>query len=126
MYRRSNSIEVLKGKHLNVTRTIDWVHGEIIDQFMSRPGLTPVKVQSWTCLNLEDNILRDGLFPGISVCVEGLLKAVVYNGQKDVVIKMMDDNRVVIKLSQPPGPPKELSVKRENLFCPTLKTHSLN
>ena len=30
--------------------------------------------------------------------VEGLLKAAVYNGQNDVVAKMMDDNRVAIKL----------------------------
>jgi hypothetical protein len=112
----------VKGSHT----TTEVVTEEFEVCITSRPGVTPSKVQSWTCLNLEDNILRDGLFPGISVCVEGQLKASVYNGQKDVVIKMMDDNRVVIKLTQPPGPPKELSVKRENLFCPTLKTHSLN
>jgi hypothetical protein len=65
---------------------------------MSRAGVEPPKVQCWTCLNLEDNILRGTLFPGMSVRVEGLLKAAVYNGQNDVVAKMMDDNRVAIKL----------------------------
>jgi hypothetical protein len=118
-------IKVFKGKYLSLDRTIDRGNGEIFDHVMIQtedPGFEPPKVQCWTCLNLEDNILRDGLFPGMSVRVKGLLNAAVYNGQKGVVVKMMDDNRVAIKLPQPAGPPKELSVKRENLLLADLET----
>jgi hypothetical protein len=117
--RKLEIVEVLKGKYVMVTRTLNPTTGEIFQQHMQlnlAPGVQPPRMECWTCLYFEDHLLRGELFPGMPVRVEGLVKAAAYNGQEGSVLTVLGDNRVGVKLPQPSGPPKELSVKRVNLI----------
>jgi hypothetical protein len=84
-------------------------------QTMLSGATPPPPAECWICTNYKNCIFREEMFAGRQVQMHGLQKSAEHNGKQGVVLKLLDGGRVGVRLLQPSGAAKELSIKRENL-----------